>query len=121
MRILGLIKYYNCHVYLMRNEIDFSVSLYFKDRKTNPIASKPKDGGLDIDSLVKRIDQKIAEMEKEEQAAKEEKNGVKEAVIEEPNTEEPKPVITEEKETYVPKTNDAISDDQFFDDFFGDD
>ena len=25
MIILGIIKYYNCHVNLMRNEIDFSV------------------------------------------------------------------------------------------------
>ncbi len=90
-----------------------------------PFGAQPSnDGGLNLDNLVKRIDAKIAEMEKEEQAQKE-----KEAQKLEPTSENhnqpqttnnlPKKE-TEEKQSFVPDKND-VSDDQFFDDFFGDD
>ena len=103
---------------------------------SNPFSTTPKSsgpsGGLDLDSLVKRIDEKLAQMEKEEQMEKEANN----TVIPKPVVDaKPKPVIdtkpvnspVENKTTFVPETkpttttNNTISDDQFFDDFFGDD
>lgn len=103
------------------------------------------DGGLNLDNLVKRIDEKIAEMEKEEQKKKEEAIKVPTSVP----TPQPMPTMTnkvpsamsqssitptvvsnqpvnnmvtkEEPQSFIPKQDKGISDDQFFDDFFGDD
>ncbi len=95
--------------------------------------------GINIEDLVKRIDAKIAELEEEEKKEKEQqtKMGTK--------MEEPKKVVPESKPTIssdatssqpstvanpqppspVPTSKDSntskVSDDEFFDDFFGDD
>ncbi len=94
----------------------------------------PTNGGLNLDNLVKRIDAKIAEMEREEQMKNEVSNNdkpvtpiqkeepKKEPVVPKPvNMVAPKPVVSEPKQTFVPDKNVNVSDDQFFDDFFGDD
>ena len=102
-----------------------------------PFGGEPS-GGLNLDNLVKRIDEKIAEMEKEEQMQKEATNksssDVKDSelknIVSKPNlsSEFSKPSLTdankglsEQKKSFVPEKNDEISDDQFFDDFFGED
>ncbi len=111
---------------------------YGNGTASSPFSTKPpqsnspfggkNDGGLNLDNLVKRIDEKIAEMEKEEQLLNEQEKKREEAV--KPSLDVPKPIDTtkvsevpkEVKTSYVPKdTKDSISDDQFFDDFFGDD
>ena len=119
------------------------------DSRPNPMASepssRPSNGGLNVDDLIKKIDAKIAEIEEEEkrQQELEKKKPVEEikpAVIEEEIPEiddkipevkeelppieekieerkiEEKPIIHEDK---IPPKDD-ISDDQFFDDFFDD-
>ena len=60
-------------------------------------------------------------MEKEEQREKEEKAKLENTSVENKQEQtDTKPVIKQDKESYVPEKNEAISDDQFFDDFFGD-
>ena len=125
---------------------------------TNPFAANPFGGGLpsflneapqekkddnsfNIDDLVKKIDAKIAEIEKEEEQTKEtivtEEKPVIEAksekiespVIEtEPKeikttvTEEPKPVAQTNDNNQINRMyEDNTDDDDFFDDFFADD
>lgn len=78
---------------------------------------KPKEQGLNVDEIVKRIDAKIAELEAEEKAEKEKQEAKK-----------AKPSVTKEtKKVEIPKQsnpkenlNQEITDDQFFDDFFND-
>lgn len=78
---------------------------------------KPKEQGLNVDEIVKRIDAKIAELEAEEKAEKEKQEA-----------EKAKSSITKEtKKVEIPKQsnpkenlNQEITDDQFFDDFFND-
>ena len=78
---------------------------------------KPKEQGLNVDEIVKRIDAKIAELEAEEKAEKEKQEA-----------EKAKPSVTKEtKKVEIPKQsnpkenlNQEITDDQFFDDFFND-
>ncbi len=70
--------------------------------------AKIPSGGIDIDSIVKKIDAKILELEEEEKRAKE---------------EEKKKQENEKKETVKPKAvdltiDDDEEDDDFFDDFF---
>ena len=104
-------------------------------------SSKPANGGLNVDDLIKKIDAKIAEIEEEEKKQKMaesnkpqpdvpvEKTPVEKAPVienvekkEVPLPEKPieipeeKPIIHEDK---IPDKKD-ISDDQFFDDFFDD-
>ncbi len=71
--------------------------------------SKPMNGNINLDDLVKSIDAKIAELEAEEKLEEEAKNN---KVIDE-NKDESQQEVTDDIET--------ISDDEFFDDFFSDD
>jgi len=115
------------------------------NKPTSP--TPPRNGGINVDDLVKRIDAKIAELEEEEKREKE--NSAKaqapqtvptKAVESIPNPViQPAPVVqstipqTVSTQTVVPTvqtannqsgpvpTNSGISDDQFFDDFFGED
>ena len=84
----------------------------------NIFDSKPK-GGINVDDLVKRIDAKIAELEAEEAAEKEKqakaKTDAKTTKSEEKQPEIKKTVVEERK-----FKREEITDDQFFDDFFGD-
>lgn len=120
-----------------------------KPMSNNPFNTpKPSNpNNFDIDDIVKRIDEKIAELEEEERLeqealAKEKKEIKEEPIIEEVETtetpilEEPKPifepmiepVISNEKEEVssepIPDVQefdaDVVTDDQFFDDFFSD-
>ncbi len=92
--------------------------------KPNPLGN---NGGLNVDDIIKKIDAKIAEIEKEEQRQQETNSKVEaktETSSDEPPKEnkpeekkEEKPIIHEDK---LPVIEDKISDDQFFDDFFDD-
>lgn len=109
---------------------------------SNPFSSKPqkspfnnsKDMGIDLDSLVKRIDEKIAEIDKEEQMKNENSDKkptdktekIESEISKMPTNIEEKDKVSDvksiqDKESFVPQKNDIVSDDQFFDDFFGDD
>ena len=66
---------------------------------------------FNVDDLVKRIDAKIAELEAEEQRAKEANNS---NIVVNPNRDTE---VYEEKKVY----DDETTDDAFFDDFFSDD
>jgi hypothetical protein len=107
---------------------------------------------MNMDDLIKRIDQKIAELEEEERREKEQEVKLNNAGTSQPETpfetpviqprpkvvsqmvEEPqeivKPQITPSSDLKIEKNvenitttknKDIITDDQFFDDFFGDD
>ena len=103
----------------------------------NQPSSKPANGGLNVDDLIKKIDAKIAEIEEEEKRQKMAESNkplpekpvveakpvvepveMKEVPLPEKPVEIPseKPIIHEDK---IPEKKD-ISDDQFFDDFFDD-
>lgn len=117
------------------------------DNKPKPFAGNNDSAGIDMDSLVKRIDQKLAEMEKEEAAktpnapqptqqqptipsqpaAPSIQNQIPQGIPSSffpvgQNTQPPvSSTPTPSKDTYVPEKTSGVSDDQFFDDFFGDD
>ena len=84
---------------------------------------KPKDNSFDVDDLVKRIDAKIAELEAEEEAEKKAKE--KESKI--TDVSEDISDIKDELDTYdddvdeIDISDNGVTDDQFFDDFFNDD
>lgn len=94
---------------------------------------RPKqENTFNVDDLVKRIDAKIAELEAEEEREKQEK--LKQETKEVKITTEPKiiepeieniDVLEDIKDDFdlkaAPKKENKITDDQFFDDFFGDD
>ena len=71
-------------------------------------------GGIDVDALVKRIDEKIAQLEEEERLEKEKQEKEKNA---ESATSDISPSSIDKKDD---KTEE-ITDDEFFDDFFLDD
>ncbi|MBP3456548.1 MAG: hypothetical protein J6K36_00365, partial [Bacilli bacterium] len=95
---------------------------------------------FDVDDLVKRIDAKIAELEKEEEAQKsaQKEESIKQPTIEqqtEPKKEEPEierfdlgttydtsekeePVVNIDNDSIV--VSDETTDDQYYDDFFND-
>lgn len=89
---------------------------------------------IDIDALVKDIDRQIAELERE-QAEEEKKNSKKEIVKPEQISSSPNIIPTNEKEnkkenisnkvkvddSSIVLSDQLVTDDQFFDDFFGDD
>ena len=79
-----------------------------------PMDFKPNTGGLNLDDIIKNIDAKIAELEKEEELEKQK----------EIEKEQDKSVETTTFEVHEEPNNSAdesdISDDQFFDDFFND-
>jgi hypothetical protein len=88
-------------------------------------AGKP-GGGINVDDLVKRIDAKIAELEEEEKMEKEKmaKQADEKQDIPKPPVQTIKPpIITPEQTNVNPNSNikPNVSDDQFFDDFFGED
>jgi len=101
-----------------------------------PLPTPDKD--FNVDEIVKRIDAKIAELEAEEKAEKEEqarkskgitdnKENIEVKTIEEKTIEEKvnkvqKPIIKEELKNDIveTKTISDVTDDQFFDDFFND-
>lgn len=102
---------------------------------TNKAATpaKPAGGGINVEDLVKRIDAKIAELEEEEKKEKEaqklqaenstaNKESVSTPSIPTATTGSASNTVStsqpnEKKDTTKPK----VSDDEFFDDFFGDD
>ena len=100
------------------------------DNETNDTAS----GSFNIDDLVRKIDAKIAEIEKEEeetQKLQEQKDIPFEELIsnsEETKSETPDIIDAkveeknkEEQETFTNMYEDNTNDDDFFDDFFSDD
>ena len=88
----------------------------------NPFPNN-QNAGIDLDEVVKRIDAKIAELEAEEAAEKENNNWSYETeetpnVIDDnetSNTTDIKEINEEDK-----KTKDEVTDDEFFDDFWSD-
>ena len=93
----------------------------------------PKNGGINVEDLVKRIDAKIAELEEEEKKEKDRENAKTQnnrtVSTQAFNTEKNvSPTATSGQSSSTTQTatntvnsNSTISDDQFFDDFFGDD
>ena len=88
----------------------------------NPFPNN-QNAGIDLDEVVKRIDAKIAELEAEE-AAEKENNDWSYETEETPNdiddnetsnTTDIKEINEEDK-----KTKDEVTDDEFFDDFWSD-
>ncbi len=121
-----------------------------KSNDTSPVSNvPPKDDEVDIDELVKNIDAQIAELEKEQQEKKKtekpndnissmfdlkemsldlndevnsnpqpaKKPSIQENVI---NTEDNKDKVAVDNSSVI-MDNQVVTDDQFFDDFFGDD
>ena len=103
----------------------------FLDDEKEDVISKGNDS-FNIDDLVKKIDAKIAEIEKEEEENKNKNDSVsiKDLIpnkpIENNSEEHPNNVIEiDNKETNKKETEtmyeDNTADDDFFDDFFSDD
>ena len=111
-----------------------------KPKLQNEIINEPKEvkpeNGINVDDLIKKIDAKIAELEKEEALAKNdnlsEVSPFSEKEIANEKFEEAANLINDDiiKDIEKPKINidadsivvdDNITDDEFFDDFFGDD
>ncbi len=78
---------------------------------------KPKEQGLNVDEIVKRIDAKIAELEAEEKAEKEKQEAEK---AKSSVTKETKKVEITKQSNLKENLSQEITDDQFFDDFFND-
>ena len=96
------------------------------DRPVPP--TRPSGGGINVEDLVKRIDAKIAELEEEEKKEKENQQNSPSPISnpEIPNPEIPNPEIPSNEIEVSPSKKEEpdtskISDDEFFDDFFGDD
>ena len=96
------------------------------DRPVPP--TRPSGGGINVEDLVKRIDAKIAELEEEEKKEKENQQNSPSPISnpEIPNPEIPNPEIPSGTTEVSPSKKEEpdtskISDDEFFDDFFGDD
>ncbi len=89
--------------------------------KPSPLPNNNAAPSIDVDDLVKRIDEKLAQIEQEEKEAeakaKEQEKKDKKAVTAQPVKEETKPIIHE-----VPMGTKEVDldDDNFFDDFFDD-
>ena len=115
----------------------------FMGRKEEKPVEEPKKNNVNVDDLIKKIDARIAELEKEEELAKAspfaettEKLVVEENTSKDENVsdflefakainddiikdEESKPKINIDADSIIVDEN--ITDDEFFDDFFGDD
>ena len=115
----------------------------FMGRKEEKPVEEPKKNNVNVDDLIKKIDARIAELEKEEELAKvspfaetTEKPVVEENTSKDENVsdflefakainddiikdEESKPKINIDADSIIVDEN--ITDDEFFDDFFGDD
>ena len=118
---------------------DFSKYPSFEESLSKP-EEKPATPKFDVDDLVKRIDAKIAELEKEEEAQKsaQKEESIKQPTIEQqtkPKKEEPEierfdlgttydtsekeePVVNIDNDSIV--VSDETTDDQYYDDFFND-
>ena len=118
---------------------DFSKYPSFEENLSKP-EEKPATPKFDVDDLVKRIDAKIAELEKEEEAQKsaQKEESIKQPTIEQqtkPKKEEPEierfdlgttydtsekeePVVNIDNDSIV--VSDETTDDQYYDDFFND-
>jgi type IV secretion system protein VirD4 len=77
--------------------------------------AQPPGGGINVEDLVKRIDAKIAELEEEERLEKEKQSASTQTPVAPPK---PEPVVPTKP---VAQDKPGVSDDQFFDDFFGED
>lgn len=96
-----------------------------KDAEVNSASEKSFESKVDnqdlntlsVDDLLKKIDSKIAEIEKEEK--KEESLNKTEPITENVIENIEKPKINIDVDSIV--SNDKVTDDEFFDDFFGDD
>ena len=115
----------------------------FMGHKEEKLVEEPKKNNVNVDDLIKKIDARIAELEKEEELAKvspfaetTEKPVVEENTSKDENVsdflefakainddiikdEESKPKINIDADSIIVDEN--ITDDEFFDDFFGDD
>lgn len=114
------------------------------ESKPKPFAPPTGGTGIDMDSLVKRIDQRLSELDKEESLNKASMPSTQTSVSQSNTSSiqnqipqgipssffptgtnntplQPSTSSIPVKESYVPKKNNNVSDDQFFDDFFGDD
>ena len=92
---------------------------------SNPFAKKEEDELLDVDDIVKKIDEKIAQLEKEEEEAKAKQEGdikqtngeinmqqvISSPKVQQENNDKLNEMIHEKKKL-------EIDDDDFFDDFF---
>lgn len=97
----------------------------------NAVPAPKPGGGINVEDLVKRIDAKIAELEEEEKQEKEklaaQQTEKKEIPIIQstPSIPQTQPqqsaVIQSSSSLLEPKPKTGVSDDQFFDDFFGED
>jgi len=109
-----------------------------KESMPNPFATGLQ--GMDIDAMMKDIDQKLKELEEEEkrqkEKLKEQNRQLMESVVKKEPTPHQESLFKDEekeeiKQTEKPKINidvdsvivneNVITDDEFFDDFFGDD
>ncbi|MBE6140042.1 MAG: DUF87 domain-containing protein [Firmicutes bacterium] len=84
--------------------------------------STPKGimNNLDLDAMMKDIDEKIRELEEEEKKQKESQLAKKEKPVVELLNVDDKPKINVDNDSIIVNEN-VITDDEFFDDFFGED
>ena len=108
----------------MRNDMPFMPGMK-NDTPIMPGMFNPRpntQNSFNVDELVKRIDAKIAELEAEEEREKEEQQKQEKQIKE---TKENIDIFEDVKDDFeIKQTNNKqnkITDDQFFDDFFGDD
>ncbi len=112
--------------------LDFN-ELQNQMRKPNNNSAMFDGGSMDIDSLVKKIDAKIAELEKEEQEEKAKQNNINQKVIDYDKLDttmverfddffkKDKDKVKEEPKVVVDKDSVVVgdnNDDEYFDDFF---
>ena len=112
--------------------LDFN-ELQNQIRKPNNNSGMFDGGSMDIDSLVKKIDAKIAELEKEEQEEKAKQNNINQKVIDYDKLDttmverfddffkKDKDKVKEEPKVVVDKDSVVVgdnNDDEYFDDFF---
>lgn len=104
----------------MMQEDLFKSNPYIGERPPIPGLStnQPKEDSYDIDDLIKKIDAKIAELEKEEELEKEKSNDSVELIVKEQPKEEVIKINTNIDEVIDKIKEEDNSDDQFFDDFF---
>ena len=94
----------------------------------NPFGQPKSNDNFNVDDLVKRIDAKIAELEEEEKREQEQQkkksNNVsdkKEELQTQSDVVSSKPVESSKSTNVDVDFKHNVTDDQFFDDFFGDD
>ena len=103
----------------------FDPSMMFKPKNANVNPMMGQKPGLDVDEIVKRLDAKIAELEEEERLENEKnkkqelesKKDIKEVIEFKPEKNNQKNEFIDTKSS----SDEDITDDQFFEDFFYDD